>query len=178
MTKAKDKIVRQMVRKDFESVKLNKEQKQSLMSMVDSKYPQMVQLDQQMARSIPEDQVKALQRAFRNAKRDGSTEAEAMSMSMEKIGLPEMEQVKVLKVNQSKEDIMESIRTSIVETFDQDQQEAFTVAMAEKKEMAGGEMEDKAMSDEMSDKEMAVDKEMTGAEEKKSMDENMVSAPN
>jgi len=45
MAKAKDKIVRQMVREEFESVKLNGDQKKSLMNMVDSKYPQMVQTD-------------------------------------------------------------------------------------------------------------------------------------
>ena len=172
MAKAKDKIVRQMVREEFESVKLNGDQKKSLMNMVDSKYPQMVQVDQQIAPLIPANQVKSLQRAFRNAKRDGSTEVEAMSMSMQKIGLPEMIQKKVLMMNQSKTDIRASIRDSIAGTFDQEQQAAFATAMAAKKEVMGEEMtgDKEMMEKEMAGEKEMAEKEMTG--EKEMMDEN------
>ena len=126
----------------------------------------MVQLDNQIARSIPEDQVKALQRAFRNAKKDGSSEVEAMSMSMVKIGLPEMVQEKVLMMNQSKEEIRVSILLSVAETFDEEQHEAFSASLAAKEKMMGEEMADKEMAGEkeMTDEEMA-DKEMTGEKE-------------
>lgn len=167
MASAKAKLVRQMTRKDFEAVKLNKDQKKSLMSMVDSKYPQMVQFDKQIARSIPEEEVKALQRAYRKAEKGGSSETEAMSISMEKIGLPEMVQKKVMMMNQSKEDLRNEIVASLVESFDQEQQAAFASAMAAKKEMMDKDMADeKEMSDEgMKDKEMAGEKEMSGKEE-------------
>ena len=173
LASAKAKLVRQMTRRDFEGVKLNKDQKKSLMSMVDTKYPEMVQLDNQIARSIPEDQVKALQRAFRNAKKDGSSEVEAMSMSMVKIGLPEMVQEKVLMMNQSKEEIRVSILLSVAETFDEEQHEAFSASLAAKEKMMGEEMADKEMAGEkeMTDEEMA-DKEMTG--EKKMADKEMM----
>ena len=166
LASAKAKLVRQMTRNDLEAVTLNRDQKKSLMSMVDQKYPDMVQIDNQIARSIPTDQVKALQRAFRNAKKDGSSEVEAMSMSMQKIGLPEMVQEKVLMMNQSKEEIRVAILLSIAETFDEEQHEAFSASLAAKeKMMMGEEMADKEMADkEMSgDKEMA-DKEMTDKE--------------
>jgi len=176
LASAKKKLVRQMTRRDFQAVKLNKDQKQSLTSMVDSKYPEMVRLDKQIANAIPEDQVKSLQRAFRNAKKDGSSEVEAMSMSMGKIGLPEMVQEKVLMMNQSKEEIRESILISIVETFDQEQQDAFLASMEAKemeakKEMMGEEeMADKKMDGdkEMMDEEMT-DKTMDGDGEKEAM---------
>ena len=154
--------------------------------MVDAKYSEMVQLDNKIAKSIPADQVKALKKAFRNAEKDGSSEVEAMSVSMEAIGLPEMVQEKVLMMNNSKEEIREAIRMSIVKTFDQEQQEAFAAVMATKKEMMGEEMSDKEMSDkeEMADKEMmdekmegkemSDEKEMTG--EKEMMDEKVVTA--
>ena len=186
MAKAKAKLVRQMTRKDFEGIKLDRDQKKSLVSMVDAKYSEMVQLDSKIAKSIPADQVKALKKAFRNAEKDGSSEVEAMSVSMEAIGLPEMVQEKVLMMNNSKEEIREAIRMSIVKTFDQEQQEAFAVVMATKKEMMGEEMSDKEMSDkeEMADKEMmdekmegkemSDEKEMTG--EKEMMDEKVVTA--
>jgi len=169
LASAKAKLVRQMTRNDLEAVTLNRDQKKSLMSMVDQKYPDMVQIDNQIARSIPTDQVKALQRAFRNAKKDGSSEVEAMSMSMEKIGLPEMVQEKVLMMNQSKEEIRVAILLSIAETFDEEQHEAFSASLAAKEkmmEMADKEMADKEMSGdkEMSEKEMS-DKEMSSKEE-------------
>ena len=142
------------------------------MSMVDTKYPEMVQLDNQIARSIPEDQVKALQRAFRNAKKDGSSEVEAMSMSMVKIGLPEMVQEKVLMMNQSKEEIRVSILLSVAETFDEEQHEAFSASLAAKEKMMGEEMADKEMAGEkeMMDKEMNGEKEMA---DKEMMDKEM-----
>ena len=141
------------------------------MSMVDAKYPQMVSLDNQINNSIPEDQVKALQKAFRNAKKDSSSETEAMSMSMMKIGLPEMVQEKVMKMNQSKEEIRVSILLSVVETFDEEQQAAFVASLDAKEkamneEMAEKEMKDDAMTGDKevtSDEEMA-DKEMAAAE--------------
>ena len=172
LASAKAKLVRQMTRRDFEGVKLNKDQKKSLMSMVDTKYPEMVQLDNQIARSIPEDQVKALQRAFRNAKKDGSSEVEAMSMSMVKIGLPEMVQEKVLMMNQSKEEIRVSILLSVAETFDEEQHEAFSASLAAKEKMMGEEMADKEMAGEkeMMDKEMNGEKEMA---DKEMMDKEM-----
>ena len=206
LASAKAKLVRQMTRNDLEAVTLNRDQKKSLMSMVDQKYPDMVQIDNQIARSIPTDQVKALQRAFRNAKKDGSSEVEAMSMSMEKIGLPEMVQEKVLMMNQSKEEIRVAILLSIAETFDEEQHEAFSASLAAKekmmemsskeemadkemsgekemteKEMTEKEMSDKEMSDkEMSSKEEMMDKEMDGEKKvstiEKTMDREMTAA--
>ena len=160
LASAKAKLVRQMTRNDLEAVKLNRDQKKSLMSMVDQKYPEMVQIDNKIARSIPEDQVKALQRAFRNAKKDGSSEVEAMSMSMQKIGLPESLQEKVLMMNQSKEDIREAIRVSVVETFDEEQKKAFAAAMAEKNEMMA--KEEMASKEEMTSKEGSATKAGSG----------------
>lgn len=160
LASAKAKLVRQMTRNDLEAVTLTRDQKKSLMSMVDQKYPEMVQIDNKIARSIPEDQVKSLQRAFRNAKKDGSSEVEAMSMSMEKIGLPEMVQEKVLMMNQSKEEIRVAILLSVAETFDEEQHEAFSASLAAKEKMMDKEMMDK----EMADKEMSGDKEMTDKE--------------
>lgn len=192
LASAKAKLVRQITRKDFEAVKLNRDQKKSLMSMVDSKYPQMVQLDNQIASSIPSDQVKALQKAYRKAEKSGNSEVEAMSMSMAKIGLSQMVQEKVLMMNQSKEDIRESIIVSIAKTFDQDQRVAFAAAIAAKKEMMGEEMADKEMAGEgeMMDKEAMADEEMMGkgmkdkamtdekdmSSVKKMMDKEMVTA--
>jgi len=148
--------------------------------MVDSKYTEMVNLDKKIAMSIPADQVKALQKAYRKAEKGGSSEVEAMSMSMEKIGLPEMVQEKVLMMNQSKEDIRGSIVASIADTFDQEQSDAFATAMAAKMEMMGEKMADKEMMDkeEMTDKEEMADegmkdKEMTGEKEMTSKEKMM-----
>ena len=165
-TRAKEKLVSQMTRKDFEAVKLNRDQKKTLMQMVDTKYPMMAQLDGKIAGSIPSDQIKSLQRAFRNAKKDGSSEVEAMSMSMEKIGLPEMVQEKVLMMNQEKKDIREAILTSVAASFDEEQKAAY---MAFKKEMMGEEMADKEMAEKGMTEKGMTEKEMVG-EEKEMMD--------
>ena len=170
LASAKAKLVRQITRRDFEAVKLNRDQKKSLMSMVDAKYPQMVSLDNQINNSIPEDQVKALQKAFRNAKKDSSSETEAMSMSMMKIGLPEMVQEKVMKMNQSKEEIRVSILLSVVETFDEEQQAAFVASLDAKEKAMNEEMAEKEMKDDV----MTGDKEVTSDEEM--ADEEMAAA--
>ena len=181
LASAKAKLVRQITRRDFEAVKLNRDQKKSLMSMVDAKYPQMVSLDNQINNSIPEDQVKALQKAFRNAKKDSSSETEAMSMSMMKIGLPEMVQEKVMKMNQSKEEIRVSILLSVVETFDEEQQAAFAASLDAKEKAMNEEMAEKEMSstEEMKDDAMTGDKEVTSNEEmtdKEMADKEMAAA--
>ena len=93
-----------------------------------------------------------------------------MSMSMVKIGLPEMVQEKVLMMNQSKEEIRVSILLSVAETFDEEQHEAFSASLAAKEKMMGEEM---AGEKEMTDEEMA-DKEMTG--EKEMEDKEMAAA--
>lgn len=177
--RAKEKLVSQMTRKDFESVRLTRDQKQTLAQMVDAKYSMIVQIDSKIANAIPSDQVKKLKRAFREAKKEGSSEVEAMSKSMEMIGLPEDVREKVLAMNDSKESVKEAIRTSVAQSFDQEQQQAFAAAMAAKKEMmakeemaAKEEMMDKEKEmtgkEEMSEKEMAGEKEMTS--EKKMME--------
>ena len=181
MVRAKEKLVSRMTRKDFEDVRLNRDQKQNLMKLVDSKYPMIVKLDMQIAGSIPAEKVKALQRAFRAAKKEGSTEIEAMSASMQTIGLSETVQEKVLMMNESKETVLESIRTSLAQSFDQEQQQAFAASMAAKKEMMGEkEMAKEEMAkEEMGEKEMAdkkmMDKEMTG--QKEMMDKEMTEKP-
>jgi len=146
LVRAKEKLVSRMTRKDFADVKLNRDQKLALVKLVDSKYPMIVQLDSQIAGSIPAEKVKSLQRAFRAAKKAGISEAEAMSVSMEKIGLPKMIQEKVLMMNQSKEEVLESIRGSLAESFNQEQQQAFTASMAAKAEMMGEKMSEKKMA--------------------------------
>ena len=160
LSSAKKKLVSQMTRKDFESVRLTRDQKKTLMTMVDTKYPMMAQLDGQINGSIPEDQVKSLQKAYRSAKKEASSEVEAMSMSMKKIGLPESVQEKVLMMNQSKEDIREAIRVSVVETFDEEQKKAFAAAMAEKNEMMA--KEEMASKEEMTSKEGSATKAGSG----------------
>ena len=172
LAREKEKLVSRMTRKDFVDVRLNRDQKMTLMKMVDSKYPMIVQLDKQIAGSIPSNKVKALQRAFRAAKKEGSSEVEAMSASMETIGLPEMVQEKVLMMNQSKETILDAIRGSVAESFDHEQQQAFAASMAAKKEMMGEkEMTKEGMAkeemakeemakEEMADKKMSQEKEM------------------
>ena len=176
MVRAKEKLVSRMTRKDFEDVRLNRDQKQNLMKLVDSKYPMIVKLDMQIAGSIPAEKVKALQRAFRAAKKEGSTEIEAMSASMQTIGLSETVQEKVLMMNESKETVLESIRTSLAQSFDQEQQQAFAASMAAKKEMMG---EKEMAKEEMGEKEMAdkkmMDKEMTG--QKEMLDKEMTEKP-
>lgn len=167
LEREKEKLVSRMTRKDFVDVRLNRDQKMTLMKMVDSKYPMIVQLDKQIAGSIPANKVKALQRAFRAAKKEGSSEVEAMSASMETIGLSEMVQEKVLMMNQSKETILDAIRGSVAESFDQEQQRVFAASMAAKKEMMSDKKEmsdDKEMMEEkMTDQEMKT-KEMTAKE--------------
>lgn len=164
--RAKEKLVSQMTRKDFESVRLTKDQKQTLAQMVDAKYSMIAQIDSKIANSIPSSRVKKLQKAFREAKREGNNEIEAMGISMKQIGLPEDVQESVLEMNQSKESIMEAIKTSVVQTFDQEQQNKFAAAMAAKKEMSAKE--------QMSDKEMAGDKETDGEQEM--MDKKMANS--
>ena len=163
--RAKEKLVSQMTRKDFESVRLTKDQKQTLAQMVDAKYSMITQIDTKIADTIPSKSVKKLQRAFRDAKKKGNNEMDAMSISMEMIGLPKDVQDTVMEMNQSKESIKEAIRTSVVQTFDQEQQQAYTAALAAKKEMMAKE--------EMSDKEMAGEKKMTGEEKEMAGEKKM-----
>jgi len=170
VTREKEKLVSRMTRKDFADVRLSRDQKQTLMKMVDAKYSMISELNGQIAATIPSNKVRSLQKAFREAKKDGNSEVKAMSVSMEAIGLSETVQEKVMMINQSRETIYDAIRGSVAESFDQEQQQAFAASMMAKKEMM--EKEGMMAKEEMAKKEMSGEKEMM---EKEGMTEKKMS---
>ena len=159
LSKEVSKLTGKMARSDFAGVKLNGKQRQTLKQLVEANYSKMTQLDEQIAREIPADKVKALQKAYRAAKREHASEKEAMLISMQSIELPEAMQQKVEELSKSKEEIMASMRAAVVDTFDAEQKSKFDAAMAEKKMAAKEEMTDEKMTDEeMSDEKMSGEK--------------------
>ena len=135
VTKAKRTLVSEMYR-DFASmeIKLTPTQKSTLKQLVDSNYAKIASMDQEIAAKIPQDQRRALKKAFNIAtKKEGKSEIEGMKVSMESISLSSDMQDMVLEKHQMKEDVKETIRTELSSSFNEEQAAIFAKIQAEKK---------------------------------------------
>ncbi len=155
--KEESKIVRQIAKTEFGKIKLTKEQKKTLASLVHAKFEQIQTVETQINASIPADKTKALGKAYRMATKEGKSKSEAMAASMIKAGISDTVQQKVISLNASKKELFQGIRDSLVETLTDKQKTtlAEAAAMSEKKMMSDKEgmknkeskTDKKAMSD-------------------------------
>lgn len=148
--RAQLKIAKQIQKDDFPGIKLDKTQKAALQEMVKENYASLTGFDMQMQKLIPGNKVKALQKSYRVTKKKVGDESEAMLMSMEKVGLTEMVQDKVMDLRESKVAIYEEIREGVTELLNDDQLKTLAANEKKKSEMMaekGGMSEKKKMSD-------------------------------
>lgn len=144
------KIEREM-RKEFASVKLDRNQRSVMKRLLEENFTKIKGFDQQIARTIPADQLRSLQKAFRVAEKEGNSRIEAMKISMKAIAMDDDMQAKVLKQNMGKEEVLDSIRTQMSETFTEDQAAAYDKMVMAKKEAMGEEEGSEAKKEEGSE---------------------------
>ena len=160
------KVVREIIKADFSEIKLTREQKQTLASLVHDNFQQIKSYETQIFSAVPASETKALNKAYRIAIKGGQSMSEAMASSMVSVGIDEMIQKKVNGFSSSREELIQGIRDGLTETLDDEQKAVLAKAMMEKKE---GEMADKEMMEkkdgEMADKEMMEKKDGEMAKE-------------
>lgn len=133
INKAADKIAKEQ----FAGIKLDKSQRDMLRDLTKSNYKKMTSLDSQIARLIPQNKIKKLQRMYIKAMKEGQDEKAAMMTSMNDIELSERTQQKVVKLNESKAKIVSKITAGVSKSLTEEQQTMLAEKMAMKKESAG-----------------------------------------
>ena len=136
-----DKAAKKIAREEFLGIKLDKAQRDTLQSLTKANFGQLTSLDTQIGQMIPKDKIKKLQRVYKKSKREGAAEKDAMMTSMVEIKLPEMTQEKVMKLNNSKAEIVGKIADGVKELFSEEQK----TMLAEKIEMKKDGMKKDAM---------------------------------
>ena len=156
--KEKTKLFSQIQKEDFAGVKLDIEQKKMLKGLVSDNYAGLAKIDLQIVNMIPVDKKKKLKKFYLKSKKDGMSHEASMKASMMKIGMDESLSMKVMKLNESKDVLLDEIRSGVTKMLTEDQKKIKMEMMA-KEEMKMKEKE--AM--------MAKEKEEMMAKEKEEM---------
>ena len=117
------KLVGQIQREDFAGIKLDKDQRNKLKSLVSENFESLKKFDMEMASMIPAAKQKNLQKNYLMAKKEGMSHAESMKKSMMTVGIEEMTTKKVMKINVSRQEVMDQIIAGVTEMFTAEQKE-------------------------------------------------------
>ena len=161
-----NKITRKIEKNNFEGIKLETKQKRALKGLVKDNYEGLANIELKMERLIPEDKAKDLRRKYSAALRKGSTETEAMLLSMKEVDFPEALQNQIMTLSGEAETVHQEIATELSGQLNPEQKEAYMAMvkekekMAEAKEMNGQKMEGAEGSDTKMEAEGSGAKEM------------------
>ena len=133
--KEQAKLVGQIQREDFAGIKLSTDQRNKLKSLVAANYERLAKFDMEMGSMIPAAKQKNLQKSYLMAKKEGMSHAESMKKSMMTVGIKEMTTEKVMKINVSRQEVMDQIIAGVTEMFTAEQNK-------KKMEMTAGESSD------------------------------------
>ena len=133
--KEQAKLVGQIQREDFAGIKLSTDQRNKLKSLVAANYERLAKFDMEMGSMIPAAKQKNLQKSYLMAKKEGMSHAESMKKSMMTVGIKEMTTEKVMKINVSRQEVMDQIIAGVTEMFTDEQNK-------KKMEMMAGESSD------------------------------------
>ena len=134
MDQAIDKMASKIARTDFAGISLDKTQRGTLKSLTEANYKQISGLNAQMGQLIPKRGHSKLQKTYKAAIKEGKSEKDAMIVSMEVIGLPSDVQEKILKLSESKMELMGKITMGVKETLTEEQSAILAEKMAMKEE--------------------------------------------
>ena len=140
-----DKAAKKIAKEQFAGITLDRAQRDILRDLTKANYKKMTSLDSQIARLIPTNKIKKLQRMYNKAMKEGQDEKAAMMTSMNDIDLPEMVQEKVLKLNASKAEIVNLITAGVSESLTEKQQAVLAEKMEMKKESMQNVKKEKSM---------------------------------
>ena len=124
-----DKAAEKIAKEQFAGITLDRTQRDMLRDLTKANYKKMTSLDTQIARLIPPKKIKKLQRMYKKAMKEGRDEKAAMLASMKDIDLPEMTQEKVIKLNESKAEIVSTITAGVSKSLTEKQQEMLAKKM-------------------------------------------------
>ena len=134
MDQAIDKMASKIARTDFAGISLDKTQRGTLKSLTEANYQQITSLNAQIGQLIPKRGLSKLQKTYKTAIKEGKSEKDAMIVSMEVIGLPSDVQEKILKLSESKMELMGKITMGVKETLTEEQSAILAEKMAMKEE--------------------------------------------
>ena len=134
MEQAIDKMASKIARTDFAGISLDKTQRGTLKSLTEANYQQITSLNAQIGQLIPKRGLSKLQKTYKTAIKEGKSEKDAMIVSMEVIGLPSDVQEKILKLSESKMELMGKITMGVKETLTEEQSAILAEKMAMKEE--------------------------------------------
>ena len=134
MEQAIDKMASKIARTDFAGISLNKTQRATLKSLTEANYQLIANLNAQIGQLIPKRGLAKLQKTYKAAIKEGKSEKDAMVVSMEVIGLPSDVQEKILKLSESKMELMGKITMGVKETLTEEQSAILAEKMAMKEE--------------------------------------------
>ena len=133
------KLVGQIQREDFAGLKLNKDQRNKLKSPVDANFVGLTKIDMQIGDMIPGAKRNKLKKNYLMAKKEGMSNAESMKKSMMKVGISEAVTMKVMKLNESKDELMDQIRAGVTEMLTDEQKKMKMEMMADEAKDDDGE---------------------------------------
>ena len=165
------KVAKKIAKNEFAPIKLTRPQLNTLKEAVATNYQTLTGLDRSMVQFIPADKRKALQRSYKKMIREGVNEMEAMSGSMEAVGISESSQLKVLELSKTKMQLMETVKSSVTALLTPEQTQALSASMSE--EMKSDKMTDKKMEGEETSDAMMADEKMKDQQGSKSKEETM-----
>jgi len=161
--KEKTKLFSKIQKEDFAGVKLDIEQKKMLKGLVSDNYSGLAKIDMQIVNMIPVDKKKKLKKYYLKSKKDGMSHEASMKASMMKVGMDESLSMKVMKLNESKDVLLDEIRSGVTKMLNEDQKKIKMEMMA-KEEMKMKEKE--AMMAKEKEEMMAKEKEEMMTKEK------------
>ena len=159
------KAAKRIAKSEFAPIKLTRPQLESLKESVAANYQTMTGLDSSMFQYIPADKRKALQRSYKKMIKEGLSEMDAMSGSMQAVGISESSQQSVMALSKTKHELMETVKSSVTASLTDEQTEALAAAMSK-------EEKDKKMTEEKMAGEKKTDEKMMdqqGASSKEEM---------
>ena len=172
------KIAKKIEKDNFTGIKLETKQKRALKELVKDKYEGLANIEQKMGRLIPEEKAKDLRRKYSAALRKGSTDTEAMWLSMKEVDLPESLQDQIMTLSGEADVVHEAIATELSDQLNPEQKEIYMAMEKEKEkmdnaeEMSGEKTEGAEGSDSKTEAEGSGTKEMaaegSGAKEMES----------
>jgi hypothetical protein len=137
------RFARKIEKNYFAPVRLETKQKRALKELVKNNYQDLAMIENKMKALIPEQSASELKRRYSTALRRGSTESEAMLVSMQAVGFPAALQEKIMVLSTESDSVTEGISTQFSNFLTADQRQALLSAKEEalQQEASGAEKE-------------------------------------
>ena len=162
------KAAKQVAKSEFAPIHLSRPQLLTLKEAVAANYQTMSGIEKNISQYIPKNKRNELKKVYNKAIKAGKNEMEAMSVSMQAIGISEASQQKVMELSKTKMTVMATVKSAVIPTLTAEQNAALAASMADKKmtddkmadkEMTGKDMKETSMSEEKMTEKTMTDKD-------------------